>query len=44
MSLFSAVEMAPQTAALLARELGRDAAWEAEQVRRFGDLAQGYLI
>ncbi|MGE5647559.1 MAG: glycerol-3-phosphate dehydrogenase/oxidase [Acidobacteriota bacterium] len=39
----AAMEMAPQTAALLARELGRDAVWEAEQVRRFRDLARGYL-
>lgn len=40
----AAIEMAPETARLLARELGRDAAWEAEQVESFGALADGYLV
>jgi hypothetical protein len=35
--------MAPCVAALLARELGRTPAWEAEQVREFHDLARNYL-
>ena len=39
----AAMEIAPQVAGLMARELGRDAAWEAEQVRTFGEVAQGYL-
>jgi hypothetical protein len=30
-------------AALLARELGRDTAWELAQVSDFRELAQGYL-
>jgi glycerol-3-phosphate dehydrogenase len=34
---------APRVAALLAAELGRDAAWQRDQVRQFGELAQGYL-
>jgi glycerol-3-phosphate dehydrogenase len=40
----AAVEMAPRVATLMARELGRDAAWTAAQVRAFADLAQGYRV
>jgi glycerol-3-phosphate dehydrogenase len=40
----AAMEMASETARLLARELGRDAAWEAQQVEEFCALAQGYLV
>jgi hypothetical protein len=36
--------MAPRVAAVLAGEIGRDHAWEAEQVRAFGQLARGYLL
>ena len=39
----AAREAAPAVADLLARELGRDAAWAAAQVREFSDLARGYL-
>jgi glycerol-3-phosphate dehydrogenase len=39
----AALAMAPAVARLLARELGRDSAWEAKQVRSFMDLASGYL-
>ena len=35
---------APAVAALLARELGHDTAWETLQVAAFGKLAQGYLL
>ncbi|HEX8203213.1 MAG TPA: glycerol-3-phosphate dehydrogenase C-terminal domain-containing protein, partial [Isosphaeraceae bacterium] len=34
---------APRVAGLLAEELGRDAPWQADQVRQFGELARGYL-
>lgn len=34
---------APRVAHLLAVELGRDATWEAEQLKRFEALAKGYL-
>jgi glycerol-3-phosphate dehydrogenase len=40
----AAVEMAPKVAAILAREVGRDAAWTAAQVRAFAGLAQGYRV
>ena len=40
----AAVAMAPRTAELLARELGRDAAWQAAQVSAFRALAAGYLL
>ena len=38
----AAVEIAPRVAAVMAGELGRDAAWIAAQLRAFGELAQGY--
>jgi glycerol-3-phosphate dehydrogenase len=39
----AAMEMAPETARLMAREMGRDAGWQARQVEEFRALAQGYL-
>lgn len=36
--------MAPRVAAILARELGRDAAWEQQQVGAFASLAEHYLV
>jgi glycerol-3-phosphate dehydrogenase len=40
----AAVEMAPRVATLVARELGKDAAWTAAQVKAFTELAEGYRI
>ena len=40
----AAMEMAPKAAALLARELGRDEAWQAAQVAAFRELTKGYLV
>jgi glycerol-3-phosphate dehydrogenase len=40
----AAAEMAPRTAELLARELGRDAAWRDAQVEAFRELAAGYRL
>jgi glycerol-3-phosphate dehydrogenase len=40
----AAVTMAPRVAELLARELGRDAAWQESQVNAFRDLAGGYMV
>lgn len=40
----AAIAMAPQVAALLAAELGRDKAWEQLQVQKFADLARSYLV
>jgi glycerol-3-phosphate dehydrogenase len=40
----SAIAMAPRVAELLARELGRDSAWQATQVKTFGELAAGYVV
>lgn len=37
-------EAAETVAALLAGELGYDAAWQAEQARAYGALADGYLL
>jgi glycerol-3-phosphate dehydrogenase len=39
----AAVRMAPAAARILARELGRDPAWEAAQVRDLETLARNYL-
>jgi glycerol-3-phosphate dehydrogenase len=36
--------MAPQVAAILAREIGRDAAWERRQVTEFTTLAERYVV
>ena len=40
----ASVEAAPQTAALLAAELGRDDAWQRRQVAAFRELARGYWL
>jgi glycerol-3-phosphate dehydrogenase len=39
----AAQAMAPKVAALLAQELGRDEAWQQQQVRAFEHVAKGYL-
>jgi glycerol-3-phosphate dehydrogenase len=40
----AAIRMAPATAVLMARELGRDEAWSLGQVTLFETLARGYLL
>jgi glycerol-3-phosphate dehydrogenase len=40
----AAIEMAPQVAALMARELGRDTDWEAAQVEAFNRTARGFVL
>ena len=40
----AAVAMAPRAAALLARELGRDAAWQTSQLEEFGRIAANYAL
>ena len=35
---------APKVAAVIARELGRDKAWEEEQVKNFTELAKSYIF
>jgi glycerol-3-phosphate dehydrogenase len=40
----AAVRMAPRVAELLARELRRDALWQAQQVAAFAELARGYRV
>ena len=39
----AAMEAAPDAAAILAAELGRDEAWQAHQVEAFRTLAAAYL-
>ncbi len=39
----AAVEMAPCVAELMAAEFGKDATWQAEQVRAFTETARGFL-
>ncbi|MCU0246928.1 MAG: FAD-dependent oxidoreductase [Bryobacter sp.] len=39
----AAIAMAPRVAEILASELGRDAAWQADQIQSFTSLAQNYL-
>jgi glycerol-3-phosphate dehydrogenase len=40
----AALRMAPRTARLMARDMGRAAEWEAEQLRSFRQVAQNYLV
>ncbi len=40
----TSMEMAPVVAALMADELGRDEAWQREQVEAYRELAEGYLV
>ncbi len=40
----AAIRMAPRVAELLARELNRDAAWQAQQVAAFTELAAGFQV
>jgi len=40
----ASVECAPLVAELLASELGRDAAWQEEQVIAYKELARGYRV
>ena len=40
----AAMEMAPQVAALLAQELGRNPDWQRRQVAEFRTIASGYIL
>jgi glycerol-3-phosphate dehydrogenase len=40
----AAIDMAPRVAGLMAHELGRDAAWQAGQVKAFAEVARGYRL
>ncbi|MGO4277322.1 glycerol-3-phosphate dehydrogenase [Cupriavidus sp. OV038] len=40
----AALAGAPRVAAILAEELGHDAAWQARELESFGALAKGYLL
>lgn len=40
----AAMEVAPEVARLLAKELGRDEAWQEEQVASFRQIANGYIL
>jgi glycerol-3-phosphate dehydrogenase len=40
----ASIAAAPAVARLLAAELGRDAAWEENQVRAYTTLAHGYML
>jgi glycerol-3-phosphate dehydrogenase len=40
----AAVEMAPEVASLMARELGRDAVWRQREVAAFAELARQYVV
>ncbi len=40
----AAIEIAPKVAAILADELGRNAAWVESQIKSFEDVAKGYSL
>ncbi|MDY0169958.1 MAG: glycerol-3-phosphate dehydrogenase/oxidase [Thermoguttaceae bacterium] len=39
----ASIDAAPAVASLLAAELGKDAAWQTEQIARYAELARGYV-
>lgn len=40
----ASIEMAPKVAEILAKELGKNKAWEKEQVREYTEMAKGYFL
>ena len=40
----AALRMAPRVAAILAKELGKDEKWQADQIEKFNQIASGYLV
>ncbi len=40
----AAMEMAPKVAHIMAKELGKDMAWETQQIKEFVKMAQGYIL
>jgi glycerol-3-phosphate dehydrogenase len=40
----AAIRMAPKVASILARELGKDEVWQANQISGFGQTAKGYIV
>jgi glycerol-3-phosphate dehydrogenase len=40
----AAIRMAPRVASILAKELGKDAKWQNEQIKEFEQTANGYLV
>ena len=40
----ASITMAPQVARLLAEELGRDEAWQRDQIETYTELARGYIV
>jgi glycerol-3-phosphate dehydrogenase len=40
----AAVRMAPQVAVIMAKELGEDDAWQADQLTAFNQVAKGFQI
>ena len=40
----AAIRMTPKVAEILAQELGKDERWQAEQLTRFNQTANGYLV
>jgi glycerol-3-phosphate dehydrogenase len=40
----AALRMAPRVAAIMAKELGKDEKWQADQLAQFSQVASGYLV
>jgi glycerol-3-phosphate dehydrogenase len=40
----AALRMAPRVAAILAQELGQDEKWQADQVKKFNQVAAGFVV
>jgi len=43
-SLRRSIEIAPKLAEIIARELGRDAAWQAGQIEEYRAMAKNYVL
>jgi glycerol-3-phosphate dehydrogenase len=40
----AAIDMAPEVARLMAKEMGKDEAWQKKQIAEFTELAKGYYL
>jgi len=40
----ASMEAAPEVARVMAKELGKDEAWQKDQVKRYLELAESYLV
>ncbi len=44
MNAKAAIEIAPKVAKIIAKELGKDEAWQQQQIDAFGNIAAGFIV